>query len=445
MSDAVKAAPAPAAGPVAGGGARIGLGAYYTLAALTVATTIAFLDRLLINLVVDPIRADIAISDTQFSLLQGAAFAITYTLAMLPIAWASDQFNRKYIIIASIVVWSAMTVAFGLAGGFVALLLLRAGVALGEAGLTPAAVSIIRDAYPRHRQALAVSVMTLGVYLGGAISLSVGGPALAWLQDMHDAGGLPGGLSPWRYLFIGAGALGMVSVAMLLFMREPPRGARAPQHSASWRAFFVAFWAIRPQAIAFLLAFIGVHVVAAAAAAWLPALFMRNHGWPPETVGLTFGVVHLAGGTLGAIGGGWMVDRLTARGDDVALLRVVRIGAAALTIGTLLTGILPDPVMALAANGLGTVGAGVCIGLGGLGFQAMLPAQFSARGMATYVLAIGVIGGSLGPTVVPLIAKLLGDGANVGPSLALWSGFAALWVLVWITWTMRLTRGRPAP
>ena len=443
MSDAVKAAPAPA-GPVAGGGVRIGFGAYYTLAALAIATTIAFLDRLLINLVVDPIRADVAISDTQFSLLQGAAFAVTYTVAMLPIAWASDQFNRKYIIIASIVAWSAMTVAFGLAGSFAALLILRAGVAIGEAGLTPAAVSIIRDVYPPHRQALAVSIMTLGVYLGGMISLSVGGPALAWLQDMHASGALPGGLSPWRYLFIGAGAIGLIGVLLLFFIREPVRAARAPGHSATWRAFLGAVWEIRPRAIAFLLAFIGVHVVAAASAAWLPALFMRNHGWPPETVGLTFGIVHLAGGTLGAIGGGWMVDRLATRGDRVALLRVVRIGGAALTLGTLLTAILPDPVMALAANGVGTIGAGICIGLGGLGFQAMLPAQFSARGMATYVLAIGVIGGSLGPTVVPLLAKALGDGANVGPALALWAGFAAIWVFFWITRTMHLTRVRAA-
>ena len=433
MSIAGEARAVPAAGKTAGAG----LGGTYTLVALTIATTIAFLDRLLINLVVDPIRADIAISDTQFSLLQGAAFAITYTLAMLPIAWASDQFNRKYIIIASVLAWSVMTAAFGLAEGFIALLLLRAGVALGEAGLTPASVSIIRDVYPRHRQAMAVSVLTLGVYLGGAISLSVGGPALAWLQGLHDAGGLPGNLSPWRYLFIGAGAIGLVAVLMLLFMREPARAPRPAGQSASWRSYIGAFWAVRPRAIAFLLACIGIHAVAGAASAWLPALFMRNHEWTPGTVGLTFGIVHLAGGTLGALSGGWLVDRLTARGDEVALIRVLRVGAAALALGTLLCAILPDAIMALAANAVGTFGTGVCIGLGGLGFQAMLPAQFSARGMATYVLAIGVVGGSIGPTIVPLLAGALGDGKNVGPALAIWAGVGAIWSVFWLSRILR--------
>ncbi|BCW87637.1 D-galactonate transporter [Alphaproteobacteria bacterium SO-S41] len=438
MSVAGEARVAPAAGKAAG----VGLNGSYILVALTIATTIAFLDRLLINLVVDPIRADVAISDTQFSLLQGAAFAITYTLAMLPIAWASDQFNRKYIIIASVLAWSVMTAAFGLAEGFIALLLLRAGVALGEAGLTPASVSIIRDVYPRHRQAMAVSVLTLGVYLGGAISLSVGGPALAWLQGLHDAGSLPGNLSPWRYLFIGAGAIGIAAVALLLFIREPARAPRpAGQSSASWGAFLRAFGQVRGRALAFLLACIGIHGVATAAGAWVPALFMRNHGWPPETVGLTFGIVHLAAGTLGALGGGWLVDRLTARGDEAALVRILRIGAAALAIGTTLCAILPSPMMALAANAVATVGMGVCIGLGGLGFQAMLPAQFSARGMATYVLAIGVVGGSIGPTVVPLIAGALGDGQNVGPALTLWAAAGAIWSVFWFSLILRM----PAP
>lgn len=421
---------------------RLGFAAHYALAALTVAATIAFLDRLLINLVVDPIRTEAGISDTQFSLLQGAAFSVTYTLAMLPIAWASDLFNRKYIIIAAVTAWSLMTIAFGLAEGFIALLLIRAGVALGEAGLTPAATSILRDIYPRHRQAMAISTLTIGTYVGGAISLAVGGPMLSWLQA--HAGNLPGDLSPWRYLFIAAGSLGAVSVALLLFMREPKRERGPAAEVVSWRAYLELVWAMRARTVPFLLAFVGFHSIAAAAPAWLPALFMRAHHWSPEAVGVTFGVIQLTGGILGAIGAGWLVDRLASRGDTAGLLRVVLAGVVAAATGTLLAALLPNPVLALIANGVATFGKGICIGLGGLGFQQMFSNRFSARAMATYVLAIGVFGGSIGPTAVPMIASLLGLGTHVGPALALWAAVAGVWTVFWLLRCLAASPSNPA-
>jgi MFS family permease len=417
--------------------AAVGLGAVYTLTTLVVAVTLAFLDRQAINLVVDAIRADAKITDTQVSLLQGAAFTLVYTTTMLPVAWASDRHNRKHIIIGSIVAWSGMTIAFGLARGFAALLMTRAGVALGEAGITPASVSIIRDVYPRHRQGTAISIMTLGVYIGGAISLSGGGPLLSWLQGLN--GGLPGGLSPWRFLFIGAGALGVAPVAMLFFMREPRR-ERRPEAPTSSREFLRLTVILRTQALAYLCAYVGIFLLSTAAGAWLPTLFMRNHGWSPRTIGLLFGPVQLVCGACGALFGGWVVDRLVARGDSSALIRVVRLGVVALAVGSLLAALLPDPALALAANGLSLFGVGICIGLGSLGFQAMFPARFSGRGVAIYLLVTGVLGASIGPTVVPLLTGLLGNGKNVGPALGCWSVLAGAWSLAWLTWSLIVSR-----
>src|SRR5579872_846239 len=123
-----------------------------TVAILAGAVALAFLDRQLVNLVVDPVRADVHISDAQYSLLQGVAFMPVYTIGMLPIAWASDRFSRKRIIIASVLAWSVMTAAFGLAQGFAALLITRAGVAIGEAGISPAGASLVREVWPQRAQ-----------------------------------------------------------------------------------------------------------------------------------------------------------------------------------------------------------------------------------------------------------------------------------------------------
>lgn len=422
--------------------ARGGSAALYTLGALVAAVSLAFLDRQVINLVVDAIRADVAISDTQFSLLQGAAFSLTYTFAMLPISWAADRLSRKLIIILSIVAWSAMTIAFGLAEGFVALLLARAGVAIGEAGLSPAATSIVRDSFSRERQATAMAAVTLGVYLGGAISLAGGGPALAWLTSLEATSGLPGGLAPWRILFIGAGALGLIAISLLIFIREPPRES-ATAESLSWRAYFGWMGEQRGAVVAYLCGYVGIYLLGAASASWMPALFMRNHGWSPSAVGVALGGIQLIAGVVGAMSGGWLVDRLGARGDTRAQLRIVRVAVLVMATGSGAAALLPNPNLALVAVFLAQLGAGACISLGAMGFQAMFPSRFSGRGVATYLLVTGVVGTAAGPTVVPLVASAFGDGANVGPALGVWSAVAGAWTLAWLSWS--LGRGRPHP
>lgn len=407
----------------------------FTLVALMVAVTLAFLDRQVLNLVVDPIRAEMKISDTQFSLLQGAAFTLVYTFVMLPIAWGADRFNRKWIVVGSVVAWSVMTIAFGLAEGFAALLLARAGVALGEAGLSPAATSIVRDGFPRDRQATALAIVTSGVYAGGAISMAGGGPALAWLTHLAQTQGLPLGLAPWRWLFIGAGAIGMVGVVLLLFIREPLRHRR-PTDSASWGEYLRLMGTIRSATAAYVLAFIGFYLLSAAFAAWLPAMFMRNHAWSPQAVGLSFGVINLGAGVLGALNAGWVVDTLGRRGDPKAQLRVVRVGFICVAAGSALSALAPNPYLGLAGSFVAHVGGGICISLGTLGFQAMYPARFSARAVATYLLCTGVLGAALGPTVVPLIAALFGDGGDLAHALGFWAVVAGAWSVAWLSWAI---------
>ena len=143
---------------------------WYVVAILLLAYTLSFIDRMILSLLVAPIRAALDISDTQVSLLIGLAFALFYTVLGLPLAWIADRYNRRNLIVAGVAIWSVMTAGCGLAGSYVTLFLARMGVGVGEATLSPAAYSMLSDYFPRHKLARAMAVYSMGVPLGAGIS-----------------------------------------------------------------------------------------------------------------------------------------------------------------------------------------------------------------------------------------------------------------------------------
>ena len=171
---------------------------WYVVGVLMLAYTNAYIDRQILSLLIEPIRADLEISDTQVSLLAGIAFTLFYTLLGVPIARLADQKNRKAIIAAGISVWSAMTAACWLAGNFWHLFLARIGVGVGEATLSPAAFSIIADYFPKHQLARAFSVYSMGVYFGAGLAMIIGGMVIRMVIDA-GATTLPliGEIKPW--------------------------------------------------------------------------------------------------------------------------------------------------------------------------------------------------------------------------------------------------------
>ena len=293
----------------------------FALFALFFASVLAFLDRQLLNILIRPIRADIGISDVQFSLLQGAAFAVVYSPAAFPMAYVADRFGRKPVLLASIIVWSAMTVMFGLATGFSWLLMARIGLAIGEAGLSPAAISIVRQIYPQERQSFAVAMLTISVYVGGGISMTIGGPALAALEAHADT--LPMDLAPWRWLFVACAGLGLMGVLLLACMPEPKQATQT-RATTSVAEFFRLMRLQRASVIAYLVAFTGLNALVYAVISWTPALFLRVHGWSEQQVGLAYGLTFIIGGIVGALGSGRLVGKLIQRGSTTATVRVIR-------------------------------------------------------------------------------------------------------------------------
>lgn len=412
-----------------------------TLFILFCASVLAFLDRQLLNIVVAPIKAEMAISDVQFSLLQGVAFSAVYCLTAFPIAFLSDRASRKWVIVASILFWNVMTLCFGLASSFGMLLVARMGLAIGEAGLSPAAVSMIRQLYPAERQSFAVALMALSMYVGGGISMVIGGPAIDALAAL-DAPLF--GLSPWRLLYLSSFLIGLVVLAMVLMLREPPRPA-ASHVQSTLRDFVNAILARRSAAICYLTAGIGLNALVYAIASWTPAMLMRTYGWSAQQTGLSFGLVYLLCGIAGALTAGRIVPRLRAAEMGEAVGMLMRLASVAVGLGVLLAAFSPTGGVALAFLCVAMFGIGAIVAVGIFGFQALFAAEFSARAVALNFLISSSIGASAGPSLVALLAQGIGGGDRAtGPALGIFTALAALWSALWLTAFLRSLRSTAA-
>lgn len=189
-----------------------------TLAILVLLSALSLLDRQILNLMVEPIKRDLALTDFQMGLIQGLAFALFYALAALPLGWAVDRWSRRWVIWSGVTLWSLAASCCGLAQSFGQLLLARLGVGAGEAALNPAAYSLLSDLYPPQKLTSAMSVLMIGSTLGGGLSIAVGGAVIG----MAEAGGifrlpLLGELRPWQFVFIVTGLPGLLA-ALLAFV-----------------------------------------------------------------------------------------------------------------------------------------------------------------------------------------------------------------------------------
>ena len=187
----------------------------YVLLALTFVYTLNFIDRILIGVVAQPIIEEFQLKDWQFGLLSGFGFALMYTVAGIPIARLAEHTNRVKIIAASVILWSGMTALCGVAGSFLALLVFRVGVGIGEAGCTPPANSIIADYFPPRSRARALAIYAMGVTLGSVLANLFGGPIAQAFS--------------WREAFLVLGIPGViVGIIVLVTVKEPPRGYSDP-------------------------------------------------------------------------------------------------------------------------------------------------------------------------------------------------------------------------
>lgn len=403
---------------------------WYAVAVLLVALLLSYTDRFIINLVVDPIRAELALTDIQVSLLQGAGFAVIFALAGLPCGRLADRVNRRNLIVCGILVWSAATIACGLASGFRSFLLARVAVGLGEAALVPAASSLIIDLFSPHRRGIALGVFSLGATFGTGVALFIGGALLRWIElGWFEEAPLVGGLSPWRTLLVLVGLPGIVLPVLLLLIPEPTR-----QHSSG----LLPLMDVARRLLADNGTVLRVSLVKGALSigdwglvSWLPTLLQRSFGMTPLEAGGILALAITTGGAIASVAGGALADWFARRwgtGTRVLLLlgcyAVAIVGAVALFHA----GTGQAVGLAFGIWAFGSIGGYV---IGHVVMQESVPNEMRATTIALSLAAMALIGMSLGPTLVPLVAEhVLGGEDALQPAMGAVALFAAVMALL---------------
>ncbi|NDD74018.1 MAG: MFS transporter [Gammaproteobacteria bacterium] len=380
---------------------------WYVVFVMCLCSIVAFVDRQIINLLVEDIKTDLQVTDTQIGLLQGLAFALFYAFAAIPLGRLADTGNRRIIITIGIAVWTAAAAACGLARSFVQLFVARTVVGVGEATLTPSGFSMLADYFRPARLSLPLAVMTGSSFFGSGIALLIGGYVIAQL-GRFEVVTLPllGVIAPWKAAFIIGALPGLFATLLFFFtVREPERrGSRADVAQQNPPLREVVGFMVQHRGV-FGAVFLGVSVLAAVQfclGAWVPAHFIRNLGWTAPEIGYAYGLIFLFCGTGGVISGGWFADRLLARGQLDAHLRVVRLSAL-----LALPFVLAFPAMSSGGAAVALLAPAVFFGTMAFGagpslIPVICPPRMRGLLIAIYLLIANIVGQAGGPIIVAL-------------------------------------------
>lgn len=400
--------------------------AWYVAIVLMLCNTLSFIDRQILGLLVDPIKQELGVSDTQMGLLQGLAFGIFYTLLGMPMGRLVDRGNRRQLVAAGIFCWSLMTALCATARGFGTLFIARMGVGVGEATLSPSAFSLLSDYFPKERLATALSVFSMGVFFGSGLALIVGGLII-------------GALGSWRLTFLVVGLPGVLATLLIFTIKEPVRkNLLGGQASKLTLAEVAGQIKLRWQSVlGICLAFAFQALCNYSQQAWLPSFFIRVHGWTKRQAGLTLGAISLVTGLLGAYCGGRLCDYWQRQGKTDAPLRVGVLATACAGVFFSLAMLMPVlnwqlillvPAFFFLAMPLGSSYASL---------QLILPNQVRGQVGALQVFTLNLFGLILGPFLPGFFNDyLFNDPKMVGLSVALTVGLASLLsaVLFYVTW-----------
>lgn len=397
MSDAASTEPA-------GGEGRPGPYAWYVLGVLLLVYIVNFVDRQILAILLEDIKADLGVSDTAMGFLSGFAFALFYTVAGIPIARWADRGSRRTIIALGLAVWSAMTALSGLASSFAQLALARVGVGVGEAAGSPPSHSLISDYFPPERRATALSIYAGGIYLGVMLGYLAGGLINEWFD--------------WRTAFLVVGLPGLpLALLVRLTVREPRRGLseRGPVDTAPVPLREVArFLLARSSFVWLVTAACCQSLLGYAVLAWGPTFLVRVHAMGSAEIGISIGLITGVGGALGAWLGGTVTDRLSLRDARwmVWLPAIVSLAGLPFALPFLLA---DDARVALACFAPFYLLNAMYVGPLWSTTQTLVKVRMRAVASALLLFLLNLVGLGVGPLLVGFLNDVLapryGDGA----------------------------------
>ena len=378
--------------------------AWATVAILMVAYVLSFIDRQILNLLVGPIRRDLMISDTQMSLLMGLSFALFYTVCGIPLGRLADTRSRRGLIAIGVLFWSAATAACGMAKLYWQFLLCRIGVGVGEAALSPAAYSLIADSFPAERRATAISVYSMGVYLGSGLAFLLGGLVIQFASAQGDVR-LPllGEVRPWQLIFLLLGAAGLLFTLLMLAVREPARRGVGAGTAVPLADVGRYIRANRRTVLCHNFGFAGLAFAGYGSAAWVPTFFIRTYGWDAGQVGIVYGGIVAVFGCLGIVFGGRLADWMAKRGSRDANMRVGLYAAIAAVPCVLSFPLMDSGFWAAVLMAPTVFCLSMPFGVAPAAIQEIMPNSMRGQASAIYLFVITLIGLGIGPTAVALV------------------------------------------
>jgi len=391
----------------------------YVLAFLALVSFFNYLDRMVMSILVQPIKEDLGFTDTQLGMLTGFAFAIFYATFGIPIARLADRRSRVAILSVCTALWSLMTAACGLAGNFVHMLLARVGVGVGEAGCVPSSHSLLSDYFPPERRAFALGVFQAG----GGLGVMVGLMSAGILADTIG----------WRWAFPVVGLPGILfAVVAWLTIREPRRGGmegRSREEVAPmqfWQAFrtLLGRRTYRQILIAYALGLFPIYGVAQ----WIPAFLVRNHDMSLSQVGVWFGLAGGLGDFVGVLLGAVTAPLLVRRDRrwELWFPAVAYIVCVPLYVYGFLGS---STVAVIVVLFLAALVAGSGIGPGMASVQTVSEPQLRATAIAMVMLFSALLGQGGGPFAIGVLSDLLEP--SLGIESLRWALVASLSIFIW--------------
>ena len=376
--------------------------AYYALGILTIVYSINFIDRQLLSILQESIKADLMLSDAQLGLLTGFAFAVFYTFAGLPIASLADRSNRRNIVAISLTIWSGMTAISGLAQNYLQLLAARIGVGIGEAGGSPPSHSMISDIFPPEKRASAIGFYSTGISIGILFGFLFGG----WLNEFFG----------WRVAFFVVGIPGvLLALVLYLTVPEPVRGLAENKASSGDNPSMMTVFKVLLSRRSFLFMALGAAMNAFAGystANWVASFMIRTHQMPTGELGTWLALIIGLGGAIGVFGSGVLADNLGKK--DKRWYMWVPVYAAAISVPfQIATYWVDGPYAALMCMTIPSILANAYLGATIACVHGMVGLRMRAVSSALLFFILNIIGLGMGPTTVGLVSDSLVDQHDV--------------------------------
>ncbi|NKB44835.1 MAG: MFS transporter [Alphaproteobacteria bacterium] len=374
---------------------------------LTLAYILSFVDRYILSLLVEPIKADLELTDTQIGLLLGPAFALFYATMGLPFGWLADKKRRTWIVGFGIALWSAATAFSGVAKNFGHMFLARMSVGVGEATLSPCAMSMIADSFPKEERGKPIAVYSTAMSLGAAAASFVGAAILTWAKSGAEVS-LPllGIVAPWQFAFIVVGLPGLLLSALFFIMREPVRrqvitGTGDESGSFGEMLRYVGKrWATY---LSFMTIF-SLMTIIAYSHGWNPAMFSRTWGWSAEQYAITNAIILIAVAPVTINVAGWLSDKMSSKGKSETPLLIAMLGVFFLVPTGVAIPLMPSGELAFVMIAFNTVGLAMISAVGVTALLNIVPSTMRGQIVALYYMCMSIAGLMLGPTSVGLLS-----------------------------------------